>query len=268
MALTAAGHLLLAFADDANARLESIHGLMLEFETLQRGHVDVACVEGLLSAFMPEFVERLLGDYPGLSITVSALGSQEVAEAVAKHQADLGIVFGDSPRGDLLELALMSQPLCAIVGPHHVLARKRRCRLADVAAYPVVLPNRAFGIRQLIDRVRASQHLELRAVVETNTLAFAWRLVRGSDRVTFLPLDSVRAEVTEGALVAVPLDEPLLQATRVTLVASASRVPSAAATAALNCLTKMMARGEPARALPKLERSARKSVVSRRTTSR
>lgn len=241
MAPTAAGRLLLEFADDTRVRLDALRAQIHEYEALHRGHVDIACVEGLLAGLMPEFARSFLAEHEGLSLTVSALGSHAVAEAVAEHQVDFGIVFGDSPRRDLVDLAFMNQPLCAIVCPTHPLARRRQCRLADVAPHPVVLPNRSFGIRQLVDRVRATHRLELRTVVETNTLAFAWRLVLEADRVTFLPLDSVRAEVADGRLVAVALDEPLLRATRVTLVASASRSLSAAAAAAVDWLKRMMA---------------------------
>ncbi len=240
MAPTAAGRLLLEFTDDTRVRFDALRAQIHEYEALHRGHVEIACVEGLLAGLMPAFTERFLAEHEGLDLTVSAYGSQRVAEVVAEHEVDFGIVFGGSPRRDLLELAFMNQPLCAIVHPGHSLARKRSCRLADVAPWPIVLPNRSFGIRQLVERVRAMHRLELRAVVETNTLAFAWRLVLGSDRVTFLPLDSVHAEVADGRLVAVPLDEPLLSATRVTLVASAARSPSPAAAAAASCMKEMM----------------------------
>jgi DNA-binding transcriptional LysR family regulator len=240
MAPTAAGRLLLEFADDARIRLDALRAQIHEYEALHRGHVDIACVEGLLAGLVPAFTERFLAGHEGLNLTVSAFGSHRVAEAVAEHEVDFGIVFGGSPRRDLLELAFMNQPLCAIVRPAHPLARRRRCRLADVAPWPIVLPNRSFGIRQLIDRVRAMHRLELHTIVETNTLAFAWRLVLATDRVTFLPLDSVRAEVVDGRLATVPLDEPLLSATRVTLVASAARTLSPAAAAAVDCMKAMM----------------------------
>lgn len=243
MAPTAAGRLLLDFADDTRVRLDALRAQIHEYELLHRGHVDIACVEGLLAGLMPAFTERFLAEHEGLNLTVSAFGSHRVAEAVAEHEVDFGIVFGGSPRRDLLELAFMNQPLCAIVRPSHPLARRRKCRLADVARWPIVLPNRSFGIRQLIDRVRAMHRLELRTVVETNTLAFAWRLVLAGDRVTFLPLDSVRAEVVDGRLAAVPLDEPPLSATRVTLVASAARTLSPAAAAAVASMKAMMSTG-------------------------
>lgn len=243
MAPTAAGRLLLEFAEDTRLRTDALRAQMHEHELLQRGHVDIACVEGLLAGLITTFAERFLGKHGGIVMSVSAFGSRAVADAVAAHHHDFGLVFGDSPRRDLLELATMKQPLCAIVGPTHPLARRRRCRLADVVPFPVALPNRSFGIRQLIDRVCAGQRLELSTVVETNTLAFAWRLVLAGDRVTFLPRDTVQAEVVDGRLIAIPLEDPLLGATRVTLVASAARVLSPAAAAAVACLKEMMAPG-------------------------
>jgi len=243
MTLTAAGKLFLQYADESRTRLETLRALIHEFEVLQRGRVDIACVEGLLSGLMPEFAEAFLAEHGGLLLTVSAMGSQAVAEAVAEHRVDLGILFGQSPRRDLLELATMSQPLCAIVAPRHPLASRRKCRLADIVDYRVVLPDRSFGIRQLVDRVSAAGRLELRTALETNTLAFAWRLVLRTDYVTFLPMDSVRAEVADRRLVAVPLEDPLLRATRVTLVASASRTLSVAAERVVESLKLRMGDG-------------------------
>jgi DNA-binding transcriptional LysR family regulator len=229
MSLTAEGRLLLQYVHDSRERLEEIRLRIHEFATLKRGHADIACVEGLLAGFIPEFTDAFLAEHPGLSLTVLALGSQAVAEAVAEHRVDLGIVFGQSPRSDLLELARMSQPLCAIVAPGHPLAKRRSCKFADVAGFPLVLPDRSFGIRQLIDRIRASGRLDPRVAVETNTLAFAWRVVLRTDHVTFLPVDAVSAEVAEQRLVAVPLDDRLLRGCGVTLVVSPSRRLSVAA---------------------------------------
>lgn len=229
MVLTAPGRLLLEYIDESRARLDELHSHMRDFEALRRGEVEIACVEGLLNGFMPEFVARLQGEHEGLVLRVAAMGSQSVAEAVAEHRFDLGILFGQSPRGDLVEIARMSQPLCAIVRPDHPLARRRSCSLSDVAPFGVVMPDRSFGIRQLIDRVRAVDRVDLRIVVETNTLAFGWQMVLRTMHATFLPLDSVRGEVASGRLVAIPLVEKLLRDTRVTLVASPARTLSAAA---------------------------------------
>lgn len=230
MTLTEAGRLLLAYSTDMRGRFEELRGMMHEYGSLRRGHVDIACVEGVLARFMPEALRIFADECPGITFSVAAMGSHAVAEAIAEYRCDLGVVFGSSPRTDLLELAQMRQPLCAIVPAGHPLAKQSRCALADVAAYQVVLPDRSFGIRQLVDRVSANRKFALKITVETNTLAFAQRLVMQSQsRVTFLPGDMVLPEIDAGLLVAVPLTDSTLRKTRVTLVAGTTRKLSQAA---------------------------------------
>ena len=191
---------------------------------MEGGGVGVGGVEGVGARVSPEALRRWADEGTGIALSVAGRGSQAIAEGIAEHRCDLGIVFGSSPRADLLELAQMSQPLCAVVSPRHPLARQSRCTLAEVAAYQVVLLDRSFGIRHLVDRVSANAQFTLKKTVETNTLAFAQRLVMQSqNRVTFLPGDMVLPEIEAGMLVAVPLSDSVLRKTGVTLVASTTR---------------------------------------------
>jgi DNA-binding transcriptional LysR family regulator len=224
MTLTDAGRLLLQYADDSRSRFDDLRTMIQEYETLSRGHVALACVEGLLISFIPDAVRDFATEFPAISLSVNSLGSHVVAESVAEHRCDLGIVFGKSPRNDLAEIAKMPQPLFAVVSPAHPLARKKRCVLGDVCDFPVVLPDLSFGIRQVVDRLCAERRLTLHRSVESNTLAFAQRLVVGSaNHVAFLPIDSVAKDLQLGTLVALPLEEPSLEARHVTLVASTTR---------------------------------------------
>ena len=230
MSLTDAGRLLLAYSRDMRSRFDEFRGMIQEYGSLRRGHVDLVCVEGVLARFMPEALRIFADECPEITLKVTAMGTQAVAESLAEHRSDLGIVFGSAPRTDLLELARMSSPLCAVVAPGHPLAGRSNCALADVAAYPLVLPDRSFGIRQMVDRVGANARLKLKMTVEVNTLAFAYRLVmQGQNRVTFLPEDVVRSEIEAGLLVAVPLTDSSLRKSRVTLVESTTRKLSQAA---------------------------------------
>lgn len=241
MILTQAGHLLLAYSTDMRCRFEELRGHIQEYETLQRGHVEIVCVEGVLARFMPNALRIFADECPGISLNVVSLGSHVIAEAIAEHRFDLGIVFGSSPRIDLLELAKMDQPLCAVVSSGHPLAKLGHCTLAEVADFHVVLPDRSFGIRQLIDRVSANGKFTLNKMTETNTLAFAQRLVMQSKScVTFLPGDMVLPEIEAGTLVAVPLIDSSLRGTRVTLVASTTRKLSRAASHMARHLTELM----------------------------
>lgn len=241
MSLTEAGQLLLSYSNDQRSRFDELRGVIQEYETLRRGHAEIACVEGLLTSFMPDALRAFAEINPAISLGVASVGSQAVAEGVAEHRYDLGIVFGSSPRTDLVELARMPQPLFAAVSPAHPLARLDRCTLADIEPYPVVLPDRSFVIRQLIDRVCIARKLSLARMVESNTLAFAQALVTGSNtHVTFLTIDLLTPSMKLGTLVGLTLDERLLQARHVTLVASRTRKLSLAARHLANWMAERM----------------------------
>jgi len=223
MNLTSAGHLLYRYAEESLAKLERVRTQVEEFGSLQRGHVKIATVEGMLASFLSDFVIDLSRTYPGISVAVTAVGSRDVAEMVGRHEVDLGFVFGRAPRRDLIELARMHQSLCLMVAPDHPLANMESCTMKDLAGLRVILPNPAFGIRQEIDRACAQANVQLELYGETNSLAFARTVVGKTDLGTFLPRVSALPDLVAGTLVAIPLREKRLEATQVTLVQLATR---------------------------------------------
>lgn len=223
MVLTDAGHLLYRYAVENRNQLDGIRVKVQEFDTMRRGQVKIATVEGMLANFLSNFVVDLAGDYPGISISTTVVGSRDVAEMVGHNDVDLGLVFGRSPRRDLIELARMRQSLCLIVSPRHPLASRDSCSVKDLAGLRVVVPDPSFGIRQEIDRACANNKVRLEICNETNSLNFAQTLAVRTDLATFLPRDTAMPSLDAGLLVAVPLRDKRLEATQVTLVQLAAR---------------------------------------------
>lgn len=223
MVLTDAGHLLYRYAVENRNQLDGIRVKVQEFDTLRRGQVKIATVEGMLANFLSNFVVDLTSDYPGISISTTVMGSRDVAELVGHNDVDLGLVFGRSPRRDLIELARMRQSLCLIVSPRHPLASRTHCAVRDLAGLRVVVPDPSFGIRQEIDRACANGKVRLEICNETNSLTFAQTLAARTDLATFLPRDTAMPALEAGLLVAVPLRDKRLEATQVTLVQLATR---------------------------------------------
>lgn len=223
MKLTGAGQLLYRYAVESENQLDRIRVQVEEFDSLQRGNVKIATVEGLLASFVSDFVVDLSKDYPGISMTVTTAGSSRVAEMVGRHEVDLGLVFGRAPRRDLIELARMRQSLCLMVAPRHPMANKEYCAVKDLAGLRVILPDPSFGIRQEIDRACAKANVQLDLYSETNSIAFLRTIAMKTSIGTFLPRDSAMPELIAGTLVAVPLRDKRLEATQVTLVQPATR---------------------------------------------
>src|SRR5260370_37761560 len=141
MVLTDAGHLLYRYAVENRNQLDGIRAKVQEFDTLRRGQVKIATVEGMLANFLSNFVVDLSGDYPGISISVTVVGSRDVAEMVGHNDVDLGLVFGRAPRRDLIELARMRQSLCLIVSPRPPLPNPSRCPVQYLSALHLLVPH-------------------------------------------------------------------------------------------------------------------------------
>ena len=229
MSLTDTGNLLYRYAIENQTRLERIRAQVEEFDSLQRGHVKIATVEGLLASFLSDFIADLDRDHPGISTALTTVGSRAVADMISRHEVDLGFVFGRAPRRDLIELAHMRQSLCVMVAPHHEFAARQSCTIKDCAGLRVVVPDPSFGIRQEIDRACAQANIQLELCNETNSLAFARAAVAQTGLATFLPREAATPELLAGTLIAVPLRDKRLEATQVTLVKLASRSISPAA---------------------------------------
>ncbi|UZE50640.1 LysR family transcriptional regulator [Rhodopseudomonas sp. P2A-2r] len=226
MNLTDAGHVLYRYAIENRTQLDGLRSRVEEFDSLRRGQVKIATVEGMLASFLPDFFVDLSRDYPGISMSVTAVGSRDVAEMVGQNDVDLGLVFGRAPRRDLIELARMRQSVHLIVAPDHPLAGRASCTMKDLAGLRVVVPDPSFGIRQELDKACAQAHVHLEVCNETNSLAFAQTIVARTELATFLPRDTAMPSIQAGALVAVPLHDRRLEATQVTLVQLAARTAS------------------------------------------
>ena len=226
MNLTDAGHVLYRYAIDNRTQLDGLRSKVEEFDSLRRGQVKIATVEGLLASFLSDFVIDLSQEYPGISISVTAVGSRDVAELVGQNDVDLGLIFGRAPQRDLIELARMRQSLCLIVAPHHPLAARDRCTMRDLAGLRVIVPDMSFGIRQELDKACTLANVRLEICNETNSLAFAQSIVARSQLATFLPRDTAKTLLSAGTLVAIPLRDKRLEATQVTLVQLAARSTS------------------------------------------
>ncbi|WP_322515204.1 LysR family transcriptional regulator [Rhodopseudomonas palustris] len=223
MTLTDAGRLVYRYAVDNRSLLDGIRAKVQEFETMRRGQIRFATVEGMLANFLSNFLVELSADYPGIFVSTTVVGSRAVAEMVGRNEVDLGLVFGRAPRRDLIELARMRQSLCLIVAPDHPMADRCSCSVKDLEGLRVIVPDPSFGIRQEIDRACANAKVRLEICSETNSLAFAQMLASRTDLATFLPRDTAMPAITAGRLVAVPLRDKRLEATQVTLVQLATR---------------------------------------------
>lgn len=240
LTLTAAGQIVLAFAEQARQEVNDLRAALGDLSGVRAGHVRVASVEGMVAYFLARQIADFEKRYPGVTLSVLIVGSRAVLDMLRDGQADMALAFNAPKQSQFQEHARVDQPLCAICKPSHPLAKVRNVSICDLTDQHVVLPDRSFQIRFIVDRAASRAKVSLRREVECNSLEMVKGIVRNSGMVTFLPRYAALREINNGELCAIPLREREFQGTSVTLLTSRSHELSRAAQAMLEAMKKSM----------------------------
>lgn len=226
---TKQGELVAAYAHAATREMERIKAAIDDLSSLRNGSVTIAAVEATIGRVLPESIHAFHMKFPGIHINVRILGTHQVAEAVLKEEAEIGIALDPPLRSELLLRTRWSQPLQAVVPPgHDLVALNRSLTLAEVLSQPHVLPDRSFGIRTLLERAASKAKLETIPIIETNSINATKSLVLANNCVTVLPPEAVSQEMASGSLVCLAVEEPMLsKATIDVITLRSSRISKA-----------------------------------------
>jgi DNA-binding transcriptional LysR family regulator len=208
---TKQGELVAAYAQAATREMERIKSAVDDLSNLRHGRVTVAAVEATIGRVLPESILAFRAKFPGIYVNVKIIGTHQVAEAVLREEAEIGIALDPPLRSELLLRTRWSQPLQAVMRPdHRLVGIGRSLTLAELLGEAHILPDRSFGIRTLLERAASKRKLVTKPVIETNSINATKSLVISSSCVTLLPPEAVSRELVSGSLICLPVDEPLL----------------------------------------------------------
>lgn len=220
MVPTSAGLELYDFAARQSAETDDIMRRMRSGADTEQAEFRIACVEGVLSTLLPRWLAYVRKRHAGVRFSVQAMGSADVASAVASGEADAGYTFGRVARADLRELASMPMPIRLALHREHPLSSAPAVSLRQLTEELCVVPDSHFGIRRELDRECARAGVSLRIAYETNSLAFALHLVHASRLISFTT-SSMAVATTHGPVL-IPLAEEGFNSSALALVSHAT----------------------------------------------
>jgi len=221
MRLTAAGELFVRYVRERAAELEQVRSHIEELQGLRRGRVRVVASQALAPAFLPKAVASFR-DAHQLAVHEVRIGDHlQAVEELRAFETDLALVFNLGPEADVEVLAEFAQPLVAVMHKDHPLAARASVRVRDCANYPLVLPHRDLGGRQLLEKFLAGTSLKLRPAIESNSFEFLRGCLYHGHAVSF----QIAIGMVEdgGALVARPLEDRNFPQGRLALAALRGR---------------------------------------------
>jgi DNA-binding transcriptional LysR family regulator len=201
-----------------------------ELQGLQRGHVDIVLGEGFVSDLMSGPLAKFWERHPQLTMAFDLAGTNEVVSAVAEDRYHIGLVFNAGPDPRIRVTTAIRQPLCVIVPPDHPLTRRRRpVRLPELADVPLGLMHPSYGTRQIVAMAETSERVVLRPKLVTSSINVLRHFVKSGLGLTLLPAFSIAADLADGSLAALPVDNRLLASSEACVITRLGReLPNAA----------------------------------------
>lgn len=217
-----------AARDDIAAVSGRIRGPVILGCTSLTGPLDLAAVLAGLRDRHPGVIVQLRQSLAGSAGNLQAVVDGSMDIALTAGPADPGP--GRPPRGVILS-PLVSEPLVFVCPAGHRLSGRSRVTVADLAGETILRFPPGWGIRAAVDAVLGPDP----SAIEIADYALMFTLVRDRFGTTMLPASAITRGHHPG-LVAVPADDARL-AWHLSAAISASRQPTAAATALLSALT-------------------------------
>jgi DNA-binding transcriptional LysR family regulator len=204
--LNSAGEIFIQHARNQLADLERVRSRIADLKGMRLGHVRIAATHETASSFLPTEIQRYRADFPGVTFEISVMPAELAENALIEQTADIAIIFEPKRISEFHSLILSRQELVCLVAPHHKLAKKKSIGLMECLEWPLLLPQRGNGIREVLETATAIKRLGIVPTIESNSPQLLTHIARQGNGIAFTTPLAMDQNVKDTSLVAIPLD--------------------------------------------------------------
>jgi DNA-binding transcriptional LysR family regulator len=210
--LTAAGKVLLEYAEELLNLRERAQDAVGELRSLHEGKLTVAANEFTSMCLLPtlHLYHRM---HPSIKIQVQRSLSGDVSRQILSHQVEFGALSFKPEDDQLSSTIFYRDDLVFVVYPGHSLASAENVSIHDLGAESFVAHNVPSQLRIKVIEAFKKNRTTLHMDVELPTLSSIKDFVRMGNGVALVPRMSVEGELQRGELVAVSVDELRMERT-------------------------------------------------------
>ena len=204
--LTAAGEVYLRAARDMLRRYEELQSSLETFKDQISGPVRVASIYSIGLYDMARHTREFTRLYPKASVHIDYVRTDEVYDAVLADKADIGLLSYPEPGKDLKIIPWRREQMIVATNREHPLAARPHLDPPELEGQSFVCFDEDLYIRKVIDRYLKENRVAVRPVMEFDNIANIKEAVAIGEGVSILPEPTVRQDVSQGRLSAIPLN--------------------------------------------------------------
>ena len=238
--LTEAGQRLHDRAQDVLHQLTEARASLLAGRDEPAGRVVVGLPPSLARRLTLPLVERFRAELPRARLAIVEGLSTHIIEWIATGRLDLGLVHNPTPVEAIETTPVLDERLC-LIGPAP--GPTTPLRFADLAACPLIIPERMHAIRRLVEAQATLAGVRLDVAWEISGVRSILDLVRGGYGFAVLAAGAVAASGQPEAFVVRPIVAPEI-VSRLSLALPVAR-PASALARRVGALLTALAHSDP-----------------------
>lgn len=192
---TPAGLTFMRYAIEIVARLEQLSLAMGDFHRGAGGHLRLWANTSAFTGFLPALLARYSADHPSVMLDLEDAMSEDVVRAVARGNAELGIIGDNTPAEGLQSLVCDSDELVLIMPNGHALAGQASVAIEDVLGYDIIGLNRATSLMRQIAAAADARGRALKIRMQVRGFDEVCRMIAAGLGIGMLPRASIAPHV-------------------------------------------------------------------------
>ncbi|MGC0155446.1 LysR family transcriptional regulator [Chromobacterium vaccinii] len=215
---TLEGNVVLEYYKRHKNEQETVKMRLQEIKGIHRGHIGIVTGGGVIDDLL-DTTKLFSKQYPDITYNIGIYGTNDIISAILTDTAHIGIVFYSMPNPLLRVHRTSIQPLYAIAARGHPLANEAQpISFSRLAQEKVIMPDISFGVRQILRDAEKKERCQIDPYIVTNNFTVMIEFAVAGEGITIQPKFSVRKELENGSLVAIPIQQQNLEQAELHLI--------------------------------------------------
>jgi DNA-binding transcriptional LysR family regulator len=203
--LTPAGQVLFEHVQQAFRALEAAQAQLDAIGGLKQGLLRIGASDTTTCYVLPPILRQFRTQYPGVEIIIANRPSPAILQQVIAREVELGMVTLPVRHAGIVVREAVTREDVVICAPRHPLADRRRLKMSDLAAHPLLLLDRGSNTRTFIDGRFHAAGVVPKIAMELASIDAIKNLVQLDLGISIVPRVAVEGEVARGELCALNL---------------------------------------------------------------
>ena len=171
----------------------------------------VAAIHSVCAHYLPPILQQFCSDYPDVQLRVTALGSDRALKVLRDGLIDLAIVMNNrflTASAEVEVTVLYEEQIDVLMAANHPLSDLEKVSLSELIKYPQIVFKDGYGMQRLVQNWFDNQNVQVKTVMELNTLDAFRGVIRQGNTIALLPHKALIDSYNDPTLAIRPIAQP------------------------------------------------------------